>query len=77
VTKRYSHGLDSQGAFIWQKELALGVNSGTSHLTPSGAAGGGFGTPINDVSNYSQDKYLSGFSWPLLAVSRLNTQRRS
>ena len=68
VTKRYSRGLDIQGAFTWQKELALGVNSDTSYLTPSGAAGGGFGTPINDVFNYSQDKYLSGFSRPLLAV---------
>ena len=38
VTKRYSHGLDVQGAFTWQKELTLGVNSDTSYLTPAGAA---------------------------------------
>jgi hypothetical protein len=72
VTKRYSHGLDVQGAFTWQKELALGVNSDTSYLTPSGAAGGGFGTPVNDVFNYKQDKYLSGFSRPLLLVISAN-----
>ena len=72
VTKRYSHGLDVQGAFTWQKELALGVNSDTSYLTPSGAAGGGSGTPVNDVFNYSQNKYLSGFSRPILLVISAN-----
>ena len=72
VTKRYSHGLDVQGAFTWSKELAEGVNSDTSYLTPSGAGGGGFGTPINDVYNYGQNKYLSGFSRPLLLVISAN-----
>jgi hypothetical protein len=63
-----------QGAFTWQKELALGVNSDTSYLTPSGGTGtvGNSGTPINDVYNYSQNKYLSGFSRPLLLVISAN-----
>jgi hypothetical protein len=61
VTKRYSHGLDIQGAFTYQKELSLGVNSDTSYLTPSAP-------PINDVYNYQQNKYLSGFSRPVVAV---------
>jgi len=72
VTKRYSHGLDVQGAFTWQKELALGVNSDTSYLTPTGAGTGGFGTPINDVYNYAQNKYLSGFDRPFLLVISAN-----
>ncbi|MBV8729217.1 MAG: hypothetical protein JO336_05355, partial [Acidobacteriia bacterium] len=77
VTKRYSHGLDVQGAFTWGKELALGVNSDTSYLTPSGAAGGGFGTPVNDVYNYGLNKYLSGFDRPFLFVTSIQytTQR--
>jgi hypothetical protein len=61
VTKRYSHGLDVQGAFTWQKELSLGVNSDTSYLTPQPAL-------INDVFNYQQNKQISGFSRPLLMI---------
>jgi hypothetical protein len=52
--------------------MALGVNSDTSYLTPSGAAGNGSGTPVNDVFNYKQDKYLSGFSRPFLLVISAN-----
>jgi len=61
VTKRYSHGLDVQGAFTWQKELSLGANSDTSYLTPQAPI-------INDVFNYAQNKQISGFSRPLLLV---------
>jgi hypothetical protein len=61
VTKRYSHGLDVQGAFTWQKELTLGANSDTSYLTPQAPI-------INDVFNYQQNKQISGFSRPLLLV---------
>jgi hypothetical protein len=61
VTKRYSHGLDIQGAFTWQKELSLGANSDTSYLTPQAPI-------INDVFNYAQNKQISGFSRPLLLV---------
>jgi hypothetical protein len=61
LTKRYSHGLDLQGAFTWQKELTLGANSDTSYLTPQAPI-------INDVFNYRQNKQISGFSRPLLLV---------
>jgi hypothetical protein len=65
VTKRYSHGLDVQGAFTWQKELTNGANSDTSYLTPNPPL-------INDVFNYAQNKQVSGFSRPILAVISLN-----
>jgi hypothetical protein len=61
VTKRYSHGLDLQTAFTWQKELSLGSNSSTSYFTP-GALG------INDIFNRSQNKSISSLSRPLQLV---------
>jgi hypothetical protein len=61
VTKRYSHGLDLQAAFTWQKELTLGANSDTNYLTPNAAL-------INDVFNYRQNKQISGYSRPFLLV---------
>jgi hypothetical protein len=61
VTKRYSHGLDVQGAFTWQKELTLGANSDTNYLTPNAAL-------VNDVFNYRQNKQISGFSRPFMLV---------
>ena len=65
VTKRYSHGLDVQYAFSWQKELTNGANSDTSYLTPSPPR-------INDVYNYAQNKQLNGFSRPLVSIISLN-----
>ncbi len=65
VTKRYSHGLDVQGAFTWQKELTRGVNSDTSYLTPQAPL-------INDVFNYAQNKQISGFSRPLQLIISAN-----
>jgi hypothetical protein len=65
VTKRYSHGLDVQYAFSWQKELSNGANSDTSYLTPSPPR-------INDVYNYAQNKQLNGFSRPLVSIISLN-----
>jgi len=65
VTKRYSHGLDVQGAFTWQKELTNGANSDTSYLTPNAAL-------INDAFNYKQNKQISGFSRPLMLVISAN-----
>ena len=65
VTKRYSHGLDAQYAFTWQKELAFGANSDTSYLTPNPPL-------VNDVFNYSQNKQISGFSRPLISIISLN-----
>jgi Carboxypeptidase regulatory-like domain len=65
VTKRYSHGLDVQGAFTWQKELTRGVNSDTSYLTPQAPL-------INDVFNYESAKQISGFSRPLQLIISAN-----
>jgi hypothetical protein len=65
VTKRYSHGLDLQYNFTYQREFALGVNSDTSYLTPNPP-------PINDVYNYSQNKEISAFERPLVSVLSLN-----
>jgi hypothetical protein len=65
VTKRYSHGLDAQYAFTYQKELANGANSDTSYLTPNPPL-------INDVFNIPQNKQISGFSRPLVSVISLN-----
>jgi carboxypeptidase family protein len=65
VTKRYSHGLDVQGAFTWQKELTNGVNSGTSYFTPGTLL-------INDVFNRPQQKQISSLSRPFLLVISFN-----
>jgi hypothetical protein len=56
-TKRYSHGLTSQIAYTYQKELTNGVNSNTSYLTPDAPL-------INDIFNLGIDKQLSGFDIP-------------
>jgi hypothetical protein len=58
VTQRLSHGLTVDAAFTWQKELALGVASDTTYLTPAP-------TLINDVYNRNINKQLSAFSRPL------------
>jgi hypothetical protein len=62
VTKRYSHGLDMQGAFTWGKEQSLGSNS------DSGYAGVPATTRINDVFNRDTNKQLSPLSRPLQLV---------
>jgi len=65
VTKRYSHGLDFQYSFAWQKELALGASNDTSYLVS--------GYPrINDVFNYAQNKQLNPFSRPLVSIISFN-----
>jgi hypothetical protein len=65
VTKRYSHGLDLQAAFTWQKEMSLGSNSDTSYFTAGQ-------NRINDVFNRNQNKQLSGLSQPLTFVFSYN-----
>jgi Carboxypeptidase regulatory-like domain len=60
VTRRYSHGLDVQYAFTWQKELVLGVSNDTSYLVSAYPR-------INDVFNYAQNKQYSPFSQPLVS----------
>ncbi|HSP67743.1 MAG TPA: TonB-dependent receptor [Bryobacteraceae bacterium] len=57
ATKRYSHGLNVQLAYAWQKELTNGTNSNTSYVTPSAPL-------INDVYNKLLNKQISGFSQP-------------
>ena len=65
VTKRYSHGLDVQYSFAWQKELVLGASNDTSYLVS--------GYPrINDVFNYAQNKQLNPFSRPLVSIISFN-----
>jgi hypothetical protein len=61
LTKRYSHGLDLQAAFTWQKEESLGANSSTSYFTPGGLA-------INDIFNRLQNKSISSLSQPFQFV---------
>jgi hypothetical protein len=61
VTKRYSHGLDLQAAFTWQKELSNGSNSSTSYFTPGALA-------INDIFNTEQNKSISSLSQPFQLV---------
>jgi hypothetical protein len=65
VTKRYSHGLDIQGAFTWQKELTNGANSGTGFFTPGNVL-------INDVFNRPQNKQISDLSRPFQLVISFN-----
>ena len=57
MTKRFSHGLSTQVAYTWEKELTDGTNSNTAYLTPSPPL-------INDVFNYGLNKEISGFSLP-------------
>ena len=65
VTKRYSHGLDLNASFTWQKELVNGTGSDTSYLTTAPPL-------INDVFNRDQQKQLSGFSRPFMFVLSAN-----
>src|SRR5579871_2630766 len=57
VTQRFSHGLSLAAAYTWEKELALGLNSNTSYITPNPPL-------INDVFNLYQNKELSAFDLP-------------
>ena len=61
LSKRFSHGLQAQGSFTWQKELSLGANSGTSYFTPGAIK-------INDVYNRQQNKQISSLSRPLAII---------
>src|SRR5579883_179066 len=65
LTKRFSHGLDLQGAFTWAKELTLGANSDTSYFTPGPML-------INDVFNRNQNKQISSLSRPFMLVVSFN-----
>ena len=65
VTRRYSHGLSAQYAFVWQKEQVLGASNDTSYLVSAYPR-------INDVFNRAQNKELSPFSIPLVSTISLN-----
>jgi hypothetical protein len=52
VTKRYSHGIDVNSGFTWQKELMMGSDTNTGTAT------------VNDVFNRQANKYLSQYSRP-------------
>jgi hypothetical protein len=57
ATKRYSHGLQLNWLYTWQKNLAT---SAPNLVYNAGTVGDG-GAPRNDVFNREQNKYLSGF----------------
>ncbi len=63
-TKRFSHGLTSQVAFTWQKEMDISAENSYALF---GFANGA-GTVQNDVTNYNQNKYLSGQDLPMELV---------
>ncbi len=65
VTKRYSHGLDLQAAFTWQKELTNGLNSDASYYTSNQPL-------INDVFNRRSNKQISSQSQPFQFVLSFN-----
>jgi len=59
VTKRYSHGIDINSGFTWQKELMMGSESfGMGGAGLSGTAS------VNDMFNRQQNKYLSTYARP-------------
>jgi hypothetical protein len=59
IVKRFSHGLDFNYSFTWQKELMLGAE--TSYW---------FGSPVavNDEMRRDVNKYISSYSRPLMSV---------
>jgi len=65
ATKRFSHGLTSQIAYTWQKELTNGTNSNTAYVVPSPPL-------INDVFNRALNKQISGFSQPQTLIVSFN-----
>jgi hypothetical protein len=65
ATKRFSHGLNAQLNYAWQKELTNGTNSNTSYVTPSPPL-------VNDVFNKGLNKQISGFSLPQVLTLSLS-----
>jgi hypothetical protein len=57
LTKRYAHGLTATAAFTFQKELNLGAGGLGANVA---------GTPVNDILNRQQNKYISADSQPLI-----------
>jgi hypothetical protein len=71
ATKRYSHGLALTGAFTWQKELVSGSETETGALVapPSGGI-----NAVNNVIEHRVQKYISGYSQPLVFVTSFSYQ---
>jgi hypothetical protein len=71
ATKRYSKGLILTAAFTWQKELTSGAETETGALVspPSGGI-----IPANDVIEKRVQKYISGYSQPLVFVTSFSYQ---
>ncbi len=59
LTKRLDHGLTATAAFTWQKELNLGAGGLGANIVT---------TPVNDILNRNQNKYISADSQPLELV---------
>jgi len=57
LTKRYSHGLDMQASYTFQKELTIGAETQDPAffvVSPQ----------VNDLNNLKSNKYISGYSTP-------------
>jgi hypothetical protein len=60
LTKRFSHGLSAGSSFSWQKNLIMGAGREPNFGTDTSA------TPVNDVFNRNNLKYLSQYDQPLV-----------
>ncbi len=65
LTKRMDHGLTATAAFTWQKELNLGAGGLGANIVT---------TPVNDILNRDQNKYISADSQPLELVFAFSYQ---
>jgi hypothetical protein len=61
ATKRLSYGLDFTAAFTWQKEMTIGAETQDPAFAPVAPS-------VNDLTNLSSNKYISGLSQPLRLV---------
>jgi hypothetical protein len=65
ATKRVSHGLSFTSALSWSKNLSMGA---ASNVVVPGTGG----SPVNDVFDRKQNKYLSQYDQPLVFNTSLN-----
>jgi hypothetical protein len=65
VTKRYSYGLSFNTGFTWSKNITEGAPSNV--VVP-----GTGGSPVNDVFNRNQNKYLSQYDQPFILNTSVN-----
>ena len=63
VTKRFSHGFQAQGSFVWSKATDIGLGSEAGNIsTLAGEA------VVNDIFNYGSNKQLNQLTRPLATV---------